>query len=78
VTLVKFPGFWAFFTVQLRLPVRSVRFRQAGVKRVSLGPWLHRAAMQGMLDAIEEVKTDATFNFAAKAPTGADMAKLLK
>jgi 2-methylisocitrate lyase-like PEP mutase family enzyme len=51
---------------------------QAGVKRVSLGPWLHRAAMQGLLDAIDEVKTAATFSFAAKAPTGADMAKLLK
>jgi 2-methylisocitrate lyase-like PEP mutase family enzyme len=51
---------------------------QAGVKRVSLGPWFHRAAMQGLLDAIDEVKTAATFTFAAKAPTGADLAKLLK
>jgi 2-methylisocitrate lyase-like PEP mutase family enzyme len=51
---------------------------QAGVKRVSLGPWFHRAAMQGLLDAIAEVKADSTFTFAAKAPTGADMAKLLK
>ena len=51
---------------------------EAGVKRVSLGPWFHRAAMQGLLDAIAEVKTDATFTFAAKAPTGADLAKMLK
>ena len=51
---------------------------QAGAKRVSLGPWFHRAATQGLLDAIEEVNTAATFTFAAKTPTGADMVKLLK
>jgi 2-methylisocitrate lyase-like PEP mutase family enzyme len=51
---------------------------QAGVTRVSLGPWFHRAATQGLLDAIAEVRTLATFNFAAKSPTGVDMAKMLK
>jgi 2-methylisocitrate lyase-like PEP mutase family enzyme len=49
-----------------------------GIKRVSLGPWLHRAAMHGLLDAISEVKTDGSFTFAANAPTGADLATLLK
>jgi 2-methylisocitrate lyase-like PEP mutase family enzyme len=50
----------------------------AGVKRVSLGPWFHRAAMQGLLEAMAEVKETGAFTFAAKAPTGADMTKLLK
>jgi 2-methylisocitrate lyase-like PEP mutase family enzyme len=49
----------------------------AGVKRVSLGPWFARAAMQGLLDAIGEVKDKGTFTFAAKAPTGGDIAKML-
>jgi 2-methylisocitrate lyase-like PEP mutase family enzyme len=50
----------------------------AGVKRVSLGPWFARAAVQGLLDAIDEVKDKGTFTFAAKVPTGADIAKMLK
>jgi 2-methylisocitrate lyase-like PEP mutase family enzyme len=50
----------------------------AGVKRVSLGPWFHRAAMRGLLDAIAEVQTDGGFTFAAKVPTGADLARMLK
>jgi 2-methylisocitrate lyase-like PEP mutase family enzyme len=51
---------------------------QAGVKRVSLGPWFHRAAMAGLLAAIDEVQADGGFTFAAKAPTGADLARMLK
>jgi 2-methylisocitrate lyase-like PEP mutase family enzyme len=51
---------------------------EAGVKRVSLGPWFARAAIQGLLEAIDEVKTSGTFTFAAKAPTGADIAKMLR
>jgi 2-methylisocitrate lyase-like PEP mutase family enzyme len=50
----------------------------AGVKRVSLGPWFARAALQGLLDAIDEVKSKGTFTFAARTPTGADIAKMLK
>jgi 2-methylisocitrate lyase-like PEP mutase family enzyme len=49
----------------------------AGVSRVSLGPWFARAAVQGLLEAIAEVQDKGTFTFAAKAPTGADIAKLL-
>ncbi len=50
----------------------------AGVKRVSLGPWFARAAVQGLLDAIGEVKAKGTFTFASKTPTGADIARMLK
>jgi 2-methylisocitrate lyase-like PEP mutase family enzyme len=50
----------------------------AGVKRVSLGPWFARAAIQGLLEAIDEVKTKGTFAFATKVPTGGDIAKMLK
>jgi 2-methylisocitrate lyase-like PEP mutase family enzyme len=49
----------------------------AGVKRVSLGPWFARAAIQGLLEAIDEVKTKGTFTFAAKTPTGPAIAKML-
>jgi 2-methylisocitrate lyase-like PEP mutase family enzyme len=49
-----------------------------GVKRVSLGPWFGRAALQGLLEAIDEVKSKGTFTFAAKVPMGGDIAKMLK
>lgn len=49
----------------------------AGVKRVSLGPWFARAAVQGLLDAIAEVKDHGTFKFAGRAPTGAQIAEML-
>ena len=58
--------------------LNAQRLIEAGVKRVSLGPWFHRAAMQGLLDAITEVQSAATFTFAARTPTGADLAKMLK
>jgi 2-methylisocitrate lyase-like PEP mutase family enzyme len=49
----------------------------SGVRRVSLGPWFARAALQGLLEAIAEVNDKGTFTFAAKAPTGAAIAKML-
>lgn len=49
-----------------------------GVKRVSLGPWFQRAAYAGLLEAIAEVKEKGTFTFAAKAPTGGEIAKMMK
>lgn len=49
----------------------------AGVRRVSLGPWFHRAALQGLLDAIDEVQSKGTFTFVGRVPTGAALAKLL-
>ena len=58
--------------------LNAQRLIEAGAKRVSLGPWFHRAAMQGLLDAIGEVQSAATFTFAARTPTGADLAKMLK
>ena len=50
----------------------------AGVKRVSLGPWLARAAIQGLLTAIAEVNEHGTFRFAASCPTGQTVAKLMQ
>jgi 2-methylisocitrate lyase-like PEP mutase family enzyme len=50
----------------------------AGIKRVSLGPWFARAAMQGLLEAIQEVQDTGGFTFAAKAPTGADIGRMMK
>lgn len=49
----------------------------AGIKRVSLGPWFARAAMQGLLDAIGEVKATGTFKFIEKVPSGGAIAKML-
>ena len=49
----------------------------AGIKRVSLGPWFARAAMQGLLEAIAEVKATGTFRFIDKVPSGASIAKML-
>jgi len=49
-----------------------------GVKRVSLGPWFARAAVKGLLDAIEEVKSHGTFEFIRACPNGAAMAKMLE
>jgi 2-methylisocitrate lyase-like PEP mutase family enzyme len=50
----------------------------AGVARVSLGPWFARAAMQGLLSAIDEVKTSGTFTFAENVPTGAAIAQMMR
>lgn len=49
----------------------------AGIKRVSLGPWFARAAVQGLLDAMDEVMTSGTFKFAERVPSGAAIAKML-
>jgi 2-methylisocitrate lyase-like PEP mutase family enzyme len=49
----------------------------AGVARISVGPWFARAALQGLLDAIAEVKDKGTFTFAGTVPTGAAIAKML-
>jgi 2-methylisocitrate lyase-like PEP mutase family enzyme len=51
---------------------------EAGVTRVSLGPWFARAAMQGLLEAIDEVTSKGTFTFAEKVPTGAKIVGMLK
>ena len=52
--------------------------RAAGVTRVSLGPWFARAAIQGLLEAIQEVQDHGTFTFAAKVPTGADIGRMMR
>jgi 2-methylisocitrate lyase-like PEP mutase family enzyme len=50
----------------------------AGIKRVSLGPWFARAAVQGLLDAIGEVKDKGSFTFIEKVPNGGAIAKMLQ
>jgi 2-methylisocitrate lyase-like PEP mutase family enzyme len=50
----------------------------AGIKRVSLGPWFARAAMQGLIEAIGEVKDKGTFMFIEKVPNGGAIAKMLQ
>ncbi len=49
----------------------------AGIKRVSLGPWFARAAIQGLLEAIGEVKDKGTFTFIEKVPNGGAIGKML-
>lgn len=50
---------------------------EAGVRRVSLGPWFARAAMAGLLAAIDEVQGGGTLGFIERCPTGAEINKLI-
>jgi len=45
----------------------------AGVRRISLGPSLHRAALTSVLEAAREVADSGTFTYANRALTTADM-----
>jgi 2-methylisocitrate lyase-like PEP mutase family enzyme len=72
-------------TASVKVPVNVMAMKMlsapdmfaAGVARVSLGPWFARAALQGLLEAIEEVNGKGTFTFAAKAPNGGAITKML-
>ena len=44
------------------------QLQEAGVRRISLGGALYRAAMGGLLEAIEEIRHQGTFGFGTKAP----------
>ena len=48
----------------------------AGVKRISLGGLLSRAALGGLLRAVHEIKERGTFGFAKDAASGAELGKL--
>jgi 2-methylisocitrate lyase-like PEP mutase family enzyme len=73
-------------TAAVRRPVNVMAMKmlsapdlfEVGVKRVSLGPWFARAAVQALLEAIDEVKTKGTFTFAEKCPNGGQIAKMLE
>lgn len=49
----------------------------AGVRRISVGPSLHRAAIAGLLDAAREIKTSGTFGYLQKLPTGPEVYRLI-
>jgi 2-methylisocitrate lyase-like PEP mutase family enzyme len=50
----------------------------AGVRRVSVGPSLHRAAMGGLLEAAREVRERGTFGYVQGVPTGPELYRLIK
>jgi 2-methylisocitrate lyase-like PEP mutase family enzyme len=50
---------------------------RAGVRRVSLGPWFHRAAIAGLVAAVREVAETGGLSFIVSAPTGAAINKMM-
>jgi 2-methylisocitrate lyase-like PEP mutase family enzyme len=59
----------------------SVSLREladAGVKRISLGSALYRAAIGGFLSAANEVASTGTFDFARNAPSYAQISEFMK
>ena len=51
---------------------------QAGVKRISLATSLYRAAMTGFLAAIQEVKSQGTFDFLDRCVSTPELNKLMR
>lgn len=49
----------------------------AGVRRISLGASLHRAAFGGLLNAAREIKERGTFSFVQPLPTGPEVYRLI-
>jgi len=47
---------------------------QLGVRRVSVGGALYRAAMGGFLRAVREMRAQGTFEFSEQAASSADLA----
>ena len=56
-----------------RRPMSLAELRDLGVRRVSLGSVLARAAQAAMLGAIREIAADGTFRFARKAVKSAEI-----
>jgi 2-methylisocitrate lyase-like PEP mutase family enzyme len=56
------------------LPVAALA--EAGVKRISLGGLLSRAAFGGLLRALREIRERGTFDFAKDAASGAELSKM--
>lgn len=50
---------------------------EAGVKRISVGGSLYRAAIGGFLRAAREIRESGTFNYGSEAATGAEVKSLL-
>ncbi len=68
--------------VNVLMPLRGVSFTLAelselGVKRVSVGSALSRAALGAFLSAAREIKEQGTFTFADEAVSYADVSKML-
>jgi 2-methylisocitrate lyase-like PEP mutase family enzyme len=49
----------------------------AGVRRISLGGGLQRAALAGLLTAVREITEKGSFTFADSLPTGAQIYQLM-
>lgn len=49
----------------------------AGVRRISVGPSLHRAAMSALLGAAREIKEGGTFGYVESLPTGPEFYRLI-
>jgi 2-methylisocitrate lyase-like PEP mutase family enzyme len=50
---------------------------EAGVKRISFGGSLHRAAMTGLIEAASEAKQNGTFNYLDKTMAAVELNKFL-
>jgi 2-methylisocitrate lyase-like PEP mutase family enzyme len=48
-----------------------------GVRRISLGAGLHRAAYAGLISAVSEISEKGTFGFADRLPTSAQLYQLM-
>lgn len=48
-----------------------------GVKRISLGPSLQRAAFGGLLEAVKEIRERGTFGYIERVPPGPEIYRLL-
>jgi 2-methylisocitrate lyase-like PEP mutase family enzyme len=51
---------------------------EAGVKRISLATSLHRAAMAGLIEAANEVRSHGTFTFVDRLPSPAQFQKFMR
>ena len=49
----------------------------AGVRRISLGPSLHRAALAGLIGAAREIRERGTFGYVDRLPPGPDIYRLM-
>lgn len=56
-------------------PFTVANLTATGVRRISTGPSLHRAAMTGFIDAARELAESGTFGYGEHAMTGADVYK---
>ena len=63
----------------LKGPVYSIEeLAAAGVKRISVGGSMARAALGALMRAAEEIKSTGTFSYAAEALPGAQIAHIMK